>query len=127
MSLAVVLSWLLRLLLTAIPVPVALIGAVLIWWQVDRTSSVRRAVAETVAGEELAEERARLASVIEVQREIERQRDRLAEANAAFGLAAERDRSAIDALESDIRKTRSSPVSRSCSVDDALLERLRSR
>lgn len=116
-----------RIASITIPLPVALLVSLGVWWQVDKNSAVRKAVAELVASSELEAERAKVRSADLVRAEVEKQRDTLAAANKEFELDAEAARKGIGEAEQTIANLLKRPVDPKCSVDDDLLGRLRAK
>lgn len=110
-----------------IPLPIALIVAIGLWWQIDKHSAVRKAVAELVASSELEAERAKVTSANLLRGEVEKQRDALAAANREFEADAEKSRSERYAAELELDELKKRPINGKCVVDDDLLGRLRSR
>ncbi len=120
--------WLARLVSVAIPVPVVAIIAVLGWLQLDKASSVRRAVdratAELVAGGEIAALQARLAQEAQLRRAAETAiggyTRALAEIERREAVEQERREQEIADYERKLVE-----VGRSCLLDDADVDWLR--
>lgn len=122
-----ILAALWRIASITIPLPIAVIVAIGVWWQVDKHSAVRQAVTELVAGAELEAERAKVTSANLLREEIERQRDTLATANKQFEADVEAAKAEQNAAEQELDELKKRPVNGKCAVDDDLLGRLRSR
>ena len=116
-----------RIASITIPLPIAVLVAIGVWWQVDKHSAVRKAVSELVASSELEAERAKVTAANLLREEVQKQRDDLAEANKVFEADAERARVEANAAESELADLKSRPVNDKCLVDDGVLGRLRSR
>lgn len=121
----------LKFLSIGITVPVWIIVAAALWWQVDKGSAVKRAVdravTQLVAGEELEAEKATveaLRKIIDAQR---RQAEALEQANRDFEQQmAEAERQAEE-LADELADISSRPVNDACVVDGGILERLPNR
>lgn len=116
-----------RIASIAIPLPIAVIVAVFVWWHVDKGSAVRKAVAELVASSELEAERAKVTAANLLLDEVKKQRDALATANKEFEADVARARAEADAAERDLEELKKHPVNSRCTVDDDVFGRLRSR
>lgn len=116
-----------RIASITIPLPVAVIVAIGVWWQVDKHSAVRKAVTELVAASELEAERAKVTSANLVRDEVIKQRDALAAANKEFEADAALARAEADAAERDLEELKKLPINSKCVVDDGVLGRLHSR
>ena len=116
-----------RIASITIPLPIALIVAIGVWWQVDKHSAVRKAVTELVAASELEAERAKITATSLVLQEITKQRDALAAANKGFETNAAQARAIADAAERDLEALRRRPVDSKCTVDNDVFGRLRNR
>lgn len=116
-----------RIASITIPLPIAVIVAVFIWWQVDKGSAVRKAVAELVASSELEAERAKVTAANLLLDEVKKQRDALATANKEFEADVALARAEADAAERDLEELKKRPVNSQCTVDDDVFGRLRSR
>lgn len=116
-----------RIASITIPLPIAVIVAVFVWWQVDKGSAVRKAVAELVASSELEAERAKVTAANLLLDEVKKQRDALATANKEFEADVARARAEADAAERDLEELKKRPVNSQCTVDDDVFGRLRSR
>lgn len=116
-----------RIASITIPLPIAVIVAVFVWWHVDKGSAVRKAVAELVASSELEAERAKVTAANLLLDEVKKQRDALATANKEFEADVARARAEADAAERDLEELKKHPVNSRCTVDDDVFGRLRSR
>lgn len=112
-----------------VTLPLWLILAAVLWWQVDKGSAVRRAVEtaieDLVDGQQLAAERASNEALRKILAERERQaeRDRVAlAAHAALLAAAEAEKGT---LLDELAELEATPLPDRCTVDDALFDRLR--
>lgn len=118
----------LALLTFGVTLPLWLILAAVLWWQIDKGSAVRRAVEtaieDLVDGQQLAAERASNEALRKILAERERQaeRDRAAlAAHAELLQAAEAEKGNLLDELSDLE---AQPAPDRCTVDNALLERL---
>ena len=136
MSAALALVW--RFLRITLPVPLALVIALAAWWQIDKTSAVRRAVVETtqelVAGSRIAAleaERDAQARIAAAQAQAATEANRRAQAylqlhqNASAELARVRDDAAN--LQDDLDELLAAPPPPDCTVGPGLAGRLRGR
>ena len=116
----------------SVPVPVAAFVAAFLWVTFDKHSAVRKAVAEVVAAEQLAEERAKVESQ-RIAKEFAqnllnaavRRAQKLETANRAFALSLAESEDENRKLTDEVAQLESSPVNGACLVDDALLNRMR--
>lgn len=133
-SWAVVGGWLrgaLRVLGTGVTIPLGVIIAAAIWWQIDKGSAIRtavdRAVTELVAGEELAAAKAETDGLRAI---LEEQKRRAALADIARKQfetqMAEAERQAGE-LADELADIQSRPVNDACLVDGGILDRLPNR
>lgn len=122
-----VLAVLWRIASVTVPIPIAFMVGTVVWWQLDKGSAVRRAVAEMVASNELEAERAKVAVAERVRQEVEKQRDALAAATKEFEADALAAKVEADQAQSELDEMRRRPPPAHCAVDDDLLGRLRNR
>lgn len=116
-----------RIASITIPLPIAVLVAIGVWWQVDKHSAVRKAVTELVAASELEAERAKTAAANLLLDEVKKQRDALETANKEFEADVAQARAETDAAERDLEELKKRPVDGKCAVDDDVFGRLRSR
>ena len=120
---------LLALLAVGITVPVWLMLAAGIWLWLDRSSAIRkavdRAVTELVDGAELEAARAREEALNKIiaDQKLKAERDRASLARFAELLAAAQTEK--EGLADELAELEASPPPDSCTVDGALLDRLR--
>lgn len=122
-------SLLIRVLTAGITIPLWFILAAGLWIHFDKSSAVRaavhRAVADLVHSAELEAANAQVRALNAMQVELQRQalRDRQALTKFADLLTAAE--SEKESLYDEIAELEAMPVSDACTVDGALLERLR--
>lgn len=116
-----------RIASITIPLPIAVLVAIGVWWQVDKHSAVRKAVTELVASSELEAERAKTTAANLLLDEVKKQRDALETANKEFEADVAQARAETDAAERDLEELKKRPVDGKCAVDDDVFGRLRSR
>lgn len=116
-----------RIASITIPLPIAVLVAIGVWWQVDKHSAVRKAITELVASSELEAERAKTTAANLLLDEVKKQRDALETANKEFEADVAQARAETDAAERDLEELKKRPVDGKCAVDDDVFGRLRSR
>ncbi|MBS4018936.1 MAG: hypothetical protein KGZ68_11945 [Dechloromonas sp.] len=122
-------TWIRPVLVLGITLPLWVILAAIVWWQVDKGSAVKAAVEsaieELVDGAELEAERASNEALRKILAERNRvaERDREALARYADLLAASENEKGD--LIDELAELEAMPPPDGCTVDDALLDRLR--
>ena len=112
---------LIRLATSRIGIVCIIAGALFLWHKFDKSSAVRRAVAEYVAAEELAAVNSEL-------RETQRRAAVTMAANERLRqAAAEAEEMAATAEQELEAYVQANPIDPDCVVDDAVIERMRHR
>ncbi len=114
-----------------ITIPIWIIIAAGIWWQVDKGSAikeaVKRATTQLVAGAELEALRAQRAAAEAIADHEKRKADDLAAANAQFAAdLSKANQDYANAIE-DLEELAAQPAPADCAVDPGLLGRLPNR
>ena len=116
-----------RIASITIPLPIAVLVAIGVWWQVDKHSAVRKAVAEYVAADQLAAERANNKAAAILTDEVKRQNETLLTANRTFQDAVHVAHKQSTELAQEVDELKGKAVNTACLVDPALFGRLRTK
>lgn len=120
-----------RLLSIGITIPLWVILGAVIWFQIDKTSSVRtavdRAVKELVAGAEIKAAESRADALQKIVDEERQKAADLKAANERYAKQAMQDNIEIGNLNDQIAEQQAQPIPENCSVDDPLAGRLHNR
>lgn len=111
----------------SVPVPLALFAAAFLWWQFDKHSAIRTAVAEYAAADQLAAERAKNKAAAILTDEVKRQNETLLTANRTFQNAVNVANQQSQNLVEEIEELKRQKVNAACLVDPALFGRLRNK
>ena len=122
---------LLGILTFGLTIPVWLILSVGLWVHFDKGSAVRqavdRAVTELVTGAELEAAQARVQALEQINAELRGRAAALDAANSRFSESLQQAQTDLETANAQLVDLLSTPVNELCTVDGALLERLRSR
>lgn len=116
-----------KLLSIRVTIPVWLIIAAGFWVQYDKSSVVRKAIAELVAGAELEAERARVTAKDQIIQTLEQKAALLTKANENFNSELQEARTSLEDADDQIQELLSSPVNSTCTVDSRVFDRLQNK